>query len=120
MCGSEIPDDNDYTYDAHIGYWHNSDLYFTLMQGGTSKNITDQYFYEILEEGILSIMDEEDGQYRVDHFAPNSVGRPVRGYLVIVNQIDTIANGQNFYDIATLTAKGINMRKPSIKNIGGQ
>ena len=52
-------------------------------------------------------MDEEgDGQYRVDHFAPNSVGRPVRGYLVIVNQIDTIANGQNFYDIATLTAKG--------------
>lgn len=107
VCGSEIPDDNDYTYDAHIGYWHNSDLYFTLMQGGTSKNITDQYFYEILEEGILSIMDEEGaGQYRVDHFAPNSVGRPVRGYLVIVNQIDTIANGQNFYDIATLTAKG--------------
>ena len=33
VCGSEIPDDNDYTYDAHIGYWHNSDLYFGLYDG---------------------------------------------------------------------------------------
>ena len=69
------------------------------MQGGTSKNMTDQYFYEELEDGILTVMDEnEDSRYTIDHFAPNSVGRPVRGYLIIVNQIDTTANGRNFYD----------------------
>lgn len=106
VCGSGISDDNDYTYDAYIGYWHNSDLFYTLMQGGSSKN-TDQYFYEILEEGILAIMDEEgNDRYMIDHYAPNSVGRPVRGYLVVVNQIDTIANGQNFYDVATLEIRG--------------
>ena len=44
----------------------------------------DVYKRQILEEGILSIMDEEGaGQYRVDHFAPNSVGRPVRGYMAV-------------------------------------
>lgn len=107
VCGSEIADDNDYTYAAHIGYWHSSDLHYTLVQGGTSKNMTDQYFYEELEDGILTVMDEnEDSRYTIDHFAPNSVGRPVRGYLIIVNQIDTAANGRNFYDVALLEAKG--------------
>lgn len=106
VCGSEIPDDNDYTYDAHVGYWHGGDLYYTLVQGGTRKNISDRYFYEELEDGILEVMDEETGKYTLDHFAANSLGRPVRGYLLTVNQIDTTANGQNFYDIAVLEARG--------------
>ncbi|MBE5973336.1 MAG: hypothetical protein E7251_01915 [Paenibacillaceae bacterium] len=106
VCGSEIEDDNDYTYAAHIGYWHTGDLYYTLVQGGVQKTISDQYFYEELEKGILTVLDEESGDYILDHFAPDSLGRPVRGYLLNVNQIDTIANGQNYYDIATLEVRG--------------
>ena len=41
-----------------------------------------------------------------DHFAPNSVGRPTRGYLVSVLQIDTAANVEHYYDVAALTARG--------------
>ena len=106
VCGSEIEDDNDYTYAAHIGYWHTGDLYYTLVQGGAKKTISDQYFYEELEKGILTVLDGESGDYILDHFAPDSLGRPVRGYLLNVNQIDTIANGQNYYDIATLEVRG--------------
>ncbi|WP_024348388.1 hypothetical protein [Lacrimispora indolis] len=106
VCGSEIPDDNDYTYAAHVGYWHTGDLYYTLVQGGAKKSISDRYFYEELEDGILTVVDEESGDYTLDHFAPNFLGRPVRGYLLNVNQIDTIANGQNFYDVATLEVRG--------------
>ena len=106
VCGSEIEDDNDYTYAAHIGYWHTGDLYYTLVQGGAKKTISDQYFYEELEKGILTVLDGESGDYIMDHFAPDSLGRPVRGYLLNVNQIDTIANGQNYYDIATLEVRG--------------
>lgn len=106
VCGSEIIDDNDYTYAAHIGYWHSGDLYYTLVQGGAKKSISDQYFYEELEDGILNVMDDETGDYTLDHFAPNSLGRPVRGYLLTVDQIDTIANGQNFYDIASMEVRG--------------
>ncbi|MDW2796495.1 hypothetical protein RZO55_02725 [Clostridium boliviensis] len=106
VCGSEIIDDNDYTYEAHIGYWHSGDLYYTLVQGGTKKSISDQYFYEELENGILTVKDEETGDYTLDHFAPNSLGRPVRGYLLTVDQIDTVANGQNFYDIASMEVRG--------------
>ncbi|WP_312444976.1 hypothetical protein [Lacrimispora sp.] len=106
VCGSEINDDNDYTYAAHVGYWHTGDLYYTLVQGGAKKTISDRYFYEELENGILTVMDEESGDYILDHFAPNSLGRPVRGYLLNINQIDTVANGQNFYDIAALEVRG--------------
>jgi uncharacterized protein YjdB len=106
VCGSEIEDDNDYTYAAHIGFWNTGDLYYTLVQGGAKKAISNQYFYEELEQGILTVLDEESGDYTLDHFAPDSLGRPVRGYLLNVNQIDTIANGQNFYDIATLEVRG--------------
>lgn len=114
VCGSEIPDDNDYTYDAHVGYWHGGDLYYTLVQGGTRKNISDRYFYEELEDGILEVTDGETGKslprsaghYTLDHFAPDSLGRPVRGYLLTAGQIDTTANGQNFYDVAVLEARG--------------
>lgn len=106
VCGSEISDDNDYTYAAHVGYWHAGDLHYTLVQGGVKKTISDRYFYEELENGILTIVDEQHGDYVLDHFAPNSLGRPVRGYLLNVNQIDTAANGQNFYNIATLEVRG--------------
>ncbi|WP_312427795.1 hypothetical protein [Lacrimispora sp.] len=106
VCGSEISDDNDYTYAARVGYWHTGDLYYTLVQGGAKKTISDWYFYEELENGILTVKDEESGDYILDHFAPNSMGRPVRGYLLNVNQIDTVANGQNFYDIAALEVRG--------------
>ncbi|WP_124068039.1 hypothetical protein [Clostridium sp. E02] len=106
VCGSEISDDNDYTYEAHVGYWHSGDLFYTLVQGGTTKTVTDRYFYEALEDGILSIIDEESGDYTLNHFAPNALGRPVRGYLLSVNQIDTVANGQNYYDIASLEVRG--------------
>ena len=61
ICGSEIPDDNEYTYAANIGYSHNGDVYYSLVQGGVSKDITEQYYYEVLEEGILSIIDEDHG-----------------------------------------------------------
>lgn len=114
VCGSEISDDNDYTYDAHVGYWHSGDLYYTLVQGGTKKVISDQYFYEELESGILTVIDEETGDYILDHFAPNSLGRPVRGYLLTVNQIDTVANGQNYYDIATLEVRGSSQYSKSL------
>ncbi len=106
VCGSEIIDDNDFAYSAHIGYWHTGDLYYTLVQGGVQKTMSDQYFYEELERGIQTVLDEESGDYTLDHFAPDSLGRPVRGYLLNINQIDTIANGQNFYDIATLEVRG--------------
>lgn len=106
VCGSEIDDDNDYTYDAHIGYWHAGDNYYTLVQGGVKKSVSSQYFYEELENGILTILDEESGDDTLDHFAPDSMGKPVRGYLINVNQIDTIANGQNFYDVASLEVRG--------------
>lgn len=106
VCGSEISDDNDYTYAAHVGYWHTGDIYYALVQGGSKKTISERYFYEELENGILTVMDEESGDYTLDHYAPNSLGRPVRGYLLNVNQIDTVANGRNFYDIATMEVRG--------------
>lgn len=110
VCGSDVPDDNAYTYDGHIGFWHSGDLFFTLKQGNRTKAYTERYFYEELEQGILSIMDEEingsDVSYILNHIAPDSTGRPRRGYLITVPQIDTVANGTNFYDVAALTVTG--------------
>ena len=110
ICGSGIPDDNSFTYDAHIGFWHDGDNFFTLIQGQNTKKETEQYFYEKMEEGILHLVDTEDAVREMicspDHFAPNSVGRPIKGYLVSVLQIDTAANVENYYDVATLTARG--------------
>lgn len=111
VCGSEIPDDNAYTYDDHIGFWHSGDLFFTLAQGGKTKSISDSYFYQELETGILTVMDHSfaggtgDG-FTIDHFAPNKSGNPARGYLVSVPQIDTLANGSYYGDVASLTVKG--------------
>lgn len=113
ICGSGIPDDNEYTYAAHIGYFHKGDLHYSLIQGGISKYIDDRYFYEELEDGILSIIEEDHGGqdrgatgYEIDHFAPNDVGRPVRGYLITVPQIDTVSSGTNYYDVAVLQVRG--------------
>lgn len=113
ICGSEIPDDNAYTYAAHIGFGHSGDLFYSLVQGGVLKNIKDTYYYEELEHGILSIMEEDNGGadseelgYEIDHFAPNDVGRPTRGYLIVIPQIDTVSSGSNYYDVAVLEARG--------------
>lgn len=110
ICGSGIPDDNSFGYDAHIGFWHSKDNFFTLVQGQNTKAETERYFYEELEAGVLHLIDAEeyakDQKYLPDHFAPNAVGRPTRGYLVSVLQIDTAANVENYYDVAVLTARG--------------
>ena len=84
VCGSGISDDNQYTYAAHIGYSHARDNFFTLVSGGVTRDVDERYFYEELEQGILSIVDEELGGemdaesvgYDLDHFAPNDAGRP--------------------------------------------
>lgn len=113
VCGSGIADDNEYTYAAHIGYSHGSDLHYSLVQGGISKAFTDSYFYEELERGVLSIIDGDHGGagkeeigYEIDHFAPDDAGRPARGYLITVPQTDTISSGTNYYDVAVLEARG--------------
>lgn len=110
VCGSGIPDDNAFGYNAHIGFWHGKDNFYTLVQGQNTKPVTDRYFYEELEEAVLHVIDTEnfaaDGTAALDHFAPNRVGRPARGYLVSVLQIDTEANVENYYDVAVLTARG--------------
>lgn len=110
ICGSGIPDDNRFDYDAQIGFWHDKDNFFTLVQGQNTKPETEKYFYEELEDGILHVIDTEEaaseGIYVPDHFAPNAVGRPARGYLISVLQIDTAANVESYYDVAALTAHG--------------
>lgn len=110
ICGSGISDDNCFDYDDHIGFWHGKDNFYTLVQGQNTKTETERYFYEELEAGILTCIDSEyyarDGVYQPDHFAPNAAGRPARGYLVSILQIDTAANVEDYYDVATLTARG--------------
>ena len=110
ICGSGIPDDNRYGYDAHIGFWHSKDNFFTLVQGQNTKAETERFFYNELEKGILLLSDTEEyvrnQAYTPDHYAPNAVGRPTRGYLVSVLQVDTIAGDDHYYDVATLTARG--------------
>ena len=109
ICGSGIADDNRYSYDAHIGFWNSRDNFFSLIQGQNRQIVETRYFYEELENGMLHVIDTEDAvrnfTFAPDHFAPNALGRPVRGYLVSVLQIDTAANVQNYYDVATLTAR---------------
>ena len=95
VCGSGIPDDNRFGYDAHIGFWHGKDNGFTLVQGQSTRPEEERYFYEELEEGALHVIDTEDSvkemEFSPDHFAPGKTGRPARGFLVSVLQIDTAA-----------------------------
>ena len=60
VCGSGIPDDNRFGYDAHIGFWHGKDNGFTLVQGQSTRPEEERYFYEELEEGALHVIDTED------------------------------------------------------------
>ena len=110
ICGSGIPDDNRFSYDAHIGFWHKGDNYFTLVQGQNSKKETERYFYEELEQGVLHVIDSEefpeDILFSPDHFAPNATGRPTRGYLLSVLQIDAVTGMEHYYDVAALTVRG--------------
>lgn len=110
VCGSGIPDDNSFGYDAHIGFWHKNDNFFTLVQGQNTRTETERYFYEELEQGVLNMITGEafpkEMICKPDHFAPNAVGKPTRGYLLSVLQIDAFTNSQIFYDVAALTAKG--------------
>lgn len=59
VCGSGIPDDNRFGYDAHIGFWHGKDNGFTLVQGQSTRPEEERYFYEELEEGALHVIDTE-------------------------------------------------------------
>lgn len=112
ICGSQIPDDNRYSYEDHIGYFHRGDLYYTLVQESRTREVTEQYFYEELEDGILQIMDQDNNGafpwelgYTINHFTANEVGRPVRGYLVTIPRIDA-AGSVLHEDVAVLEAKG--------------
>ena len=52
-------------------------------------------------------MDAESGGVVIlTIFAPNDAGRPVRGYLITIPQVDTVSNGTNYYDVAVLEARG--------------
>lgn len=125
VCGSDVPDDNAYTYEDHIGFRHGGDLYYTLVQGGRSKTVSDQYFYEELEDGILAVMDRDLGGssgtgYSIDHVAPDQGGNPARGYLVFVPQIDTAVHGVVYTNVAALNVKSSSSYgRPISKNVRG-
>lgn len=113
VCGSEIPGDNLYSFEDHIGYFHKGDLYYTLTEGSRTREITERYFYEELEDGILQIMDGDnsgalpaDLGYTIDHVTAGESGRPVRGYLVTIPQIDVASELFYHEDVAVLEAKG--------------
>lgn len=110
VCGSGIPDDNRFGYDAHIGFWHGKDNGFTLVQGQSTRPEEERYFYEELEEGALHVIDTEDSVKEIgispDHFAPGKTGLASQRLPGLGVQIDTAANVQNYYDVASLTARG--------------
>lgn len=120
--GSNIDADNTFTTDAHIGYWESTERKFHLVAGSVDKEITDRYYYEELEAGVKHVVINKLSNnfgvqvgneywkgcdYKLDHFAPNSYGAPIRGYLVSIPRIDTRnANGSYDTDVASLTAIG--------------
>ena len=114
--GSSIPDDNTWTYDAHIGYVTDYGRKYVRVAGKNREGCGERFFYEELEDGIRHIITrklglEEGGlaektpAFQPDHFAPGNQGEPVRGYLVSIPRIDTKnANGTYDNDVAILTA----------------
>lgn len=94
ICGSRKEDDGVFGYNAHIGYWHPADNYYTLIAGRSVNHSTDNspgasgfdnYFYMELERGILNIKnDNEENTETINHFTADSQGRPTRGYLLTV------------------------------------
>ena len=117
VFGSAIDRDNSFTTDAHIGYWQNDERNFNLVAGTIDNEVRDKLFYEELEAAVKYIvisklgntMDEYwDGcDFKIDHFAPNSSGAPIRGYLVSIPRIDTRTGSGYDTDVATLTAIGM-------------
>lgn len=67
----------------HIGAYYSNQRDFSLYQMGEFTKQTNRYFYEELEDGVLSI-----GEENVHHYAPSKTGDPVRGYLVSIPAID--------------------------------
>jgi len=119
VVGSGIDNDNSFTLAANVGYWESNERKYHLVAGSVDKEISDLFFFEALEAGIKHIVvmklgntfskDEYwDGcDFKINHFAPNSYGAPIRGYLVSIPRIDTRnANGSYDSDVATLTAIG--------------
>ena len=80
----------------HIGAYYSNQRDFSLYQMGEFTKQTNRYFYEELEDGVLSI-----GEENVHHYAPSKTGDPVRGYLVSIPAIDhgtlSVMESQNSY-----------------------
>lgn len=80
----------------HIGAYYSNQRDFSLYQMGEFTKQTNKYFYEELEDGVLSIEEEN-----VHHYAPSKTGDPVRGYLVSIPAIDhgtlSVMESQNNY-----------------------
>ncbi len=117
VMGSDVDEDNTFARGAHIGYWLGRQQTCVLVSGTTEFGDADRFFYEELEDGIRCIVTEklrneftaagmgEGFPFRLDHFAPDAMGQPVRGYLLSVPRIDTRnENGTYDTDVAVLTA----------------
>lgn len=114
--GSGIPDDNVWTFDAHIGYFTDYGKRYARVAGNRVEDCGERFFYEELEDGIQYVITQKTDQdvdigygegqrFKIDHYAPGNQGQPVRGYLVSVPRIDAKnANGTYDSDVATLTA----------------
>lgn len=93
ICGSRIEDDGQFDTDAHIGYWHADDVYFTLISGNNVDH-SDEYFYKELEDGIKVIRNDDDAKNveTINHFTANHSGRPTRGYMLAIEtpMVDSI------------------------------
>jgi len=120
VFGSNIDRDNAFSTSAHIGYWTDNERNFTLIAGSTETKVEDRFFYEELEAAVKFITVSKlqnsftaddysrDCDFVLDHFAPNSYGAPIRGYLVSIPRIDTQnANGTYDTDVASLTALAV-------------
>ena len=98
ICGSRVEDDGIFGHDAHIGYWHSSDNYYTTVSGGSVDN-SDDLFYKELERGILNVKnDNEANTETINHFTADSQGRPTRGYLVTI--ADPMVDGTKAAEIS--------------------
>lgn len=71
--------------DHHIGAYSSTNTVSLYCPVATPKfsQLSDCYFYEELEDGVLEIGDED-----VCHWAPSRTGAPVRGYRVTVPSVD--------------------------------
>ena len=101
IAGGFTVDASNYDDDAHVGYWHDSDIYFTLISGNQTDT-QDKYFYKELEDGILNIKDTvDDAEVKtLNHFTANAQGRPTRGYLLTLEdpKVDgTVASKMSAY-----------------------